>query len=118
MNSKTQRKAIYIVILFSISLLVACAKYETRWVPETGGFVPVELLDADKALAEARGKGLDLLGVDVESGHGKTGFREYAGQGQADIAKPDDADFSVFGFYSREEPFFCAHMFLRSPTWR
>ena len=38
---------------------MACARYETRWVPDRGGLIPIELLNMDKALAEAREKGLD-----------------------------------------------------------
>ena len=57
MRVSALKKILMIIFLLSIGFLFGCAGFQ--WVTEKGGLIPVELLNADKAIEDARQAGKD-----------------------------------------------------------
>jgi len=55
MKESALKNILVVIFLFSFCLFYGCAGFV--WVTEKGGYIPKELLDADKAIAEARQAG-------------------------------------------------------------
>ena len=57
MKESALKHILMVIFLFSFCLLYGCAGFV--WVTEKGGYIPKELLEADKAIEEARQAGKD-----------------------------------------------------------
>jgi len=57
MKAAVLKKILVIIFVLSFGFLFGCAGFQ--WVPAKGGLIPVELLEADKAIEQARLAGKD-----------------------------------------------------------